>query len=183
MSEPYRLTHWSPATPQIPIHLFTCARPGRSLGARQKTISDNYVLEWVAGLPKTTTEIAIISLLGRKADGLSEFSYYSFRGGYDQPEDRPDCPTFQEWLDSHCKPGRYSVCEYPTVDLLVPSKETKSRAVTTIVSLIESHKTVVVVDSGGIGRSGNILSAVASRMGIKLLPRELPATTYHMHSI
>ncbi len=173
MSEPYRLTRWAPKTEQINGQLFTCGRPGRSMGAKQTRISDECVLAWVAGLPTLAEEIIIVSLLGRKADGLSEFSYYSFRGGFDQPQDRPDCPTFQEWLDSHYKSRRYRVYEYPTIDLLVPPDETKRRAVTTILSLMETGKTVVVVDSGGVGRTGNILSAVASRLQVKLLPKQL----------
>ena len=59
--------------------LFTCARPGRSLGSKQTRINDKVVNSWIAGLPNSADEIMIISLLGRKPDGLSEFSYYSFR--------------------------------------------------------------------------------------------------------
>jgi hypothetical protein len=145
------------------------------MGTKQMKVGDECVLAWLAGLPVSTEEIIIVSLLGRKADGLSEFSYYSFRGGFDRPQDRPDCPTFQEWLDSQHGAGRYRIYEYPTIDLLVPPDETKSPAVATILSFVKTGKTVIVVDSGGIGRSGNILSAVASQLQVKLLPKHVPA--------
>lgn len=148
------------------------------MGAKKTKVSDECVLAWVAGLPISAEEIIIVSLLGRKPDGLSglsEFSYYSFRGGFDQPQDRPDCPTFQEWLDSHHRSRRYRVCEYPTIDTEIPTDETKCRAVTTILSFMETRKTVVVVDSGGVGRTGNIVSAVAAQLQVKLLPEQLTA--------
>src|SRR5450759_4717724 len=125
MSEPYRLTRWVSKTQQITGRLFTCARPGRSMGRKQANISDECVLAWAAGLPTSAEETIIISLLGKKANGLSEFSYYSFRGGFERWQDRPNCPTFEEWLNSHCKPRRYRVYEYPTTDLLVPPEDLK----------------------------------------------------------
>jgi hypothetical protein len=170
MNEPYRLTRWAPRTDRIAGQLFTCGRPGRSMGPKKAKISDECVLAWIAGLPTSTEETTIVSLLGRKPDGLSEFSYYSFRGGFDQPPDRPDCRTFQEWLDSHHISRRYRVREYPTIDTLVPPDETKGQAVTAILSFLETGKIVVVVDSGGVGRTGNIVSAVALQLRVKLLP-------------
>ena len=174
MSEPCRLTRWAPKTGQITGQLFTCGRPGRSMGPKKTKISDECVLAWVAGLPTSAEELVVVSLLGRKKeDGLSEFSYYSFRGGFDQPQNRPDCPTFQEWLDSHHKSRRYRVCEYPTIDTLPLSDETKCRAVTTILSFMETGKTVVVVDSGGFSRTGSIVKEVASQLQVELLPKQL----------
>ena len=175
MNEPCRLTLWTPKVGQISGQLFTCSRPGRSLGSKRSKISDEYVHAWVSGLPPSTEGVIVVSLLGCKEDGLSEFSYYSFRGGFDTSEERPGCPTFQEWLDLHYQPGRFCLYEYPTTDLLVPSDETKAQAVATIRSFLGKGRTVIVVDSGGVGRSGNIATAVAARLQIKFLERRLRA--------
>ena len=172
MNEPYRLTEWFAKPQQIPAgRLFTCARPGRSLGRRQAHIGDEYVLRWVAGLPASEEETIIVSLLGKKPDGLSEFSYYSFRGGFEYH--RPNCPTFGEWLNANCRPRKFEVYEFPTIDLLVPGEDLKHRAVSTILSFLEVGKTVVIVDSGGIGRTGNLLSTLSERLGVELLPQQI----------
>lgn len=131
MDEPFRLTRCASATNQINGQLFTCSKPGRSMGPSTTEISDECVREWIAGLPTSMEEIIIISLLGRKPTGLSEFSYYSSRGGFDQP----GCPTFQEWLDLHYMPSRYHFCEYPATDTLVIPNEIKYRIVTEILFL------------------------------------------------
>src|SRR5437764_1169649 len=74
--------------------LFTCGRPGRSLG-RTAPVSDEIVDCWIAGLPEANT-IHLISLLGTKEDGTSEYHFYSFRGNHESSAK----PTFQCWLDS-----------------------------------------------------------------------------------
>src|SRR5208283_79193 len=107
--EPYRLKRHNFKDGQMAGCLFTCARPGRSMGAKKAKIGDDVVDAWIAGIgnevdcgnsrrPLSNEQIIMISLLGRKPNGLSEFSYYSFRGGFDRPEDRPGCPTWQAWL-------------------------------------------------------------------------------------
>jgi hypothetical protein len=131
------------------------------------------VLRWAAGLPAWKEETVIVSLLGKKPDGLSEFSYYSFRGGFEHRQGRPGSPTFEEWLNSNSRSRRFHVYEYPTTDVIVLPEELKNRVVAAILSLLEAGKTVVVIDSGGIGRTGNIVSAVSSRLGVRLFPQQI----------
>ena len=156
IEEPYRLIRWKPKGPQLAGQFFTCARPGRSKDAKAK-IPDQLVDLWVKGLP-ASQPVFIVSLLGRKPepDNRSEFSFYSFRGGFDQPSDRPDCPTFQEWLNKRYGDGRYCVLEYPTVDVKPLASETISEVSAVISSLLQEGRTVVLMDSGGIGRTGKV---------------------------
>lgn len=49
---------------------------------------------WVKGLPAANL-LYIVSLLGKKPNGYSEFSYYPFRSS----KEDDDKPTFQQWLD------------------------------------------------------------------------------------
>src|SRR5690242_2767743 len=71
----------SAGTP-CPGALFTCGRPGRSLG-RTATMSDEMADCWVTGLPNTNT-LHLVSLLGTKHDGTSEYRFYSFRGSHER---------------------------------------------------------------------------------------------------
>src|SRR2546426_2008088 len=97
--KPFRLRRWQIGTPTDRFHFFTCARPGRTgdPASKHAQVSENMVHRWVLGLPYPNT--AIVSLLGRKPDGLSEFSFYSFYGGFDSPSEHPGRLSFQEWLD------------------------------------------------------------------------------------
>jgi len=62
--EPKNMRRWRHRSEQYTGELLTCARPGRSKG-KHVTISDSIVHQWVKGLPGTTN-LAIVSLLGRK---------------------------------------------------------------------------------------------------------------------
>jgi hypothetical protein len=139
LKEPCRLAKYITTGPGIGGRLFTCGRPGRSMGAKVAKISDEVVDVWLKGLPSSTGETIIVSLLGRKPKGPSEFSYYSFRGGFDQPEDRPGCPTWQEWLNERygC---RYRVCEFPTIDTDDIPESTKKVLFETIMKLMQAGK-------------------------------------------
>jgi hypothetical protein len=77
-------------------------------------VPDNLVRGWVLGLPGPNT--AIISLLGRKPDGTSEFSFYSFRGGFDLPSEQTSRLSFQQWLDRHFEENAIILHEHPTCD-------------------------------------------------------------------
>jgi hypothetical protein len=136
------------------------------MGANIPTISDQVVDAWIAGMPRSTDEIIIVSLLGRKPNGLSEFSYYSFRGGFDKPEDRPGCPSWQEWL-FHRYASKYRLQEFPTVDTEFIQNDIKKEAAKTVLGFMQLGKTVVVVDSGGIGRTGSVIAAIR-KMGVGL---------------
>lgn len=97
--KPYMLKRWRTAGSPIGSHFYTCARPGRTgdSASKSRIVPDDLVRRWVLGLPGPDT--AIISLLGRKPDGTSEFSFYSFHGGFDCPSEHPSRLSFQHWLD------------------------------------------------------------------------------------
>lgn len=158
LQEPFRLTCWKPKAGNCAGKLFTCARPGRSQYDHRKSskVPDEVVAAWLQGLPPPTNMLVIVSLLGRKPGlkGRSEFSFYSFRGGFDQPSERPSSSTFQEWLDITFGSGVYQLIEFPTVDLeLLPLARLKEIG-SAIAKLLHEGKHVVVFDSGGIGRTG-----------------------------
>ena len=117
---------------------------------------------WVFGLPGPST--AIVSLLGRKPDGLSEFAFYSFYGGFDLAQKQPGCLSFREWLDRWIfglKIERSSCGEHPTEDFKSIPLTTKDAVVSDIHSLISEGYTVVLIDSGGQTRT----SAICNHMG------------------
>jgi hypothetical protein len=155
MKEPFRLVQWEPKKGSCSGRLFTCARPGRSNEKRPERIPDETVDAWVKGLPPSS-EVVIVSLLGQKKHGASEFRYYSFRGGKEAPADRPNCPTFQEWLNERHGCGYFTVVDYPTVDRLPVPPAVLSDVASRTLSLLSAGRTVVLMDSGGISRTGSV---------------------------
>ena len=157
--EPHRLKWWMIGSSANPMYFFTCARPGRSTYIYTRTnndVSDTRVSEWLGGLPRPKT--AIVSLLGRKPDrgNQSEFSFYSFCGVWDTPSESGDKPTFQEWLTQRHEELQILVREYPTNDLReIPAQQLVAIA-DAIRELISEGHAVVVVDSGGVGRVGQV---------------------------
>lgn len=153
--KPHNLKQWKLDTPSGTAYFFTCGRPGRENG-RDGKVSDELVHSWVLGLPGPAT--AIVSLLGRKSTekGPSEFSYYSFCGGLDTPEECNGRPSFQEWLDKHHKDLSILVYESPTLDYRDPpiSFRDMDKIKEAIFQLISMGRTVIVMDSGGVGRTG-----------------------------
>ena len=136
---------------------YTCARPGRSKGKHQ-FIEDKTVHEWIGDLPGGANMV-IVSLLGRKngPGGKSEFSFYPpFYGDWDQADERRGKISFQQWLDRHHKDRCIQVVEHPTYDgVRVP--EATLRAVACEVSrLLSAGRTVVLMDSGGQDRTGQV---------------------------
>ena len=164
LQKPYNLRCWTVDTPSGLANLFTCGRPGREEG-QDGQISDELVHRWVLGLPGPNT--AIISLLGRKcnASGKSEFSYYSFSGGCDTSYERDGRPSFQEWLDKHHKDLNILVHEHPTFDYREPPIpwETLEAVKAEILKLIALGRAVVVVDSGGAGRTGSVCNYLKAK--------------------
>ena len=157
--EPYRLRLCRINSSPNPVHFFTCARPGRSTYNYKKKdnrVFDVTVSQWVCGLPGPNT--AIVSLLGRKPKqgNQSEFSFYSFCGGWDTPSERRNKPTLQEWLRERHEELHILVREFPTNDLCnIPTEELGAMA-DEIRELISRDHTVVVVDSGGVVRIGQV---------------------------
>ena len=125
-------------------------------GGRSHLVTDDVVDSWVAGLPNPNT--AIVSLLGRKMSeaGRSEFSYYSFCSEFDVASERGDRPTFQEWLNQNHNQLEIIVREHPTYDGRPVSYETLAIVKDEITSLLSAGRTVVVVDSGGMDRTGRV---------------------------
>jgi hypothetical protein len=148
------LRRWRIGAPSRFFHFFTCARPGRKRDQATKNaqIPDEEVSRWVLGLCRPNT--AIVSLLGRKPDGLSEFSFYSFRGSSDRPSERQSRPTFQEWLDRLHPDLSIMVREHPTCDFKPIDRQTLDAIASDIRELLVMGRTVVVVDSGGVTRTG-----------------------------
>src|SRR5215475_8886521 len=105
--EPYRLRSWRVTSGR----LFTCGRPGRARFKDSAQVPEKVVHQWVEKLPGPGT--VIVSLLGKKKNGTSEFSFYPFRGGFDEVSRKP---SFEQWLrDNHAGQG-LSVHEHPTID-------------------------------------------------------------------
>jgi hypothetical protein len=150
--EPFRLKRWKIGS----AHFFTCARPGRSK-CDGKKVPDDIVHRWVKALPGPMA--AIVSLLGRKhgPKGTSEFSFYSFCGGFDTPSERRNCLSFQDWLDKYHKSLHILVRKYPTYDYAGQiTAETMAAVASDIHELIAAGRTPVLVDSGGMTRTGII---------------------------
>jgi hypothetical protein len=152
--EPYKLRRWRRGSSPDQIRLFTCARPGRSKG-NSGSVPDSIVDKWVKGLPggaKTT----VVSLLGQKPDGLSEFSFYSFSGASETPEERGKRPLFQDWLSHRHRDRGIEVVEHPTTDFKLLARELLETVSRQIDLLLTSGRTVVLVDSGGETRTSQV---------------------------
>jgi hypothetical protein len=152
--EPYKLRHWRRGSSPDQISFYTCARPGRSKG-KTGSVPDSIVDKWVKGLPGSA-KITIVSLLGRKPDGLSEFSFYSFSGAFETPEERGKRPLFQDWLAGRHKERDIEIVEYPTIDFKPLESELLVTVSTQIGLILMSGRTVVLVDSGGETRASQV---------------------------
>lgn len=158
--EPYRLRRWRLPSPHEAVRFFTCARPGRSK-SKLSQIPDDLVHKWIRGLPGPET--VLVSLLGRKPDGMSEFAFYSFCGGFESPEERGRRVSFQEWLDRWHRERGIQVVEHPTRDYRSIPPDRLAAIASDIARLAVEGQTVVLVDSGGETRSG----AVCRYLGAK----------------
>lgn len=151
----HNLRRWR--SPDRSWQFYTCARPGRSKG-KDRQVDDQTVREWVHGLPSGNS-IVIVSLLGRKNGpaGKSEFScYLSFHGDWDEPQERRGKISFQKWLDRNHKDRGIRVMEFPTCDGIRVSEATLRAVESEISRLLFEGSTVVLMDSGGIERTGQV---------------------------
>lgn len=157
--EPCNLKRCEPEGKPQPGRLFTCGRPGRSLGSAA-SVPDEITECWVAGLPSADA-VHLVSMLGSKEDGRSEYSFYTFKGSHE----RSGKPTFQTWLDSRYGTGQFQVHEYPTVDGGPGSlSEEDVESVRSIVMpLLSRGETVVLFDSYGSERTGQFCNAAGFR--------------------
>ena len=158
--EPLHLKRW----PAVKGQLYSCARPGRGTNGKDVRQVDAAVLKrWLNHLPSASS-LQIISLLGEKAPGASgrrgtsEFTYYPFRSCHCEADGRP---TFQEWLISEST--SHIVHEFPTLDRLpLQPRKMRDAAVCCVRELLERGMAVVVVDSGGVQRTGELCRRVLS---------------------
>lgn len=132
--------------------LITCGRPGRSLGPDEPKVEKTVILKWVKGL-KLPAGSVIVSLLGRKPDGMSEYSFYPFRGGFDPPSKEP---LFQDWLAKEFPDLNLVVHDHPTVDFTAIEKQKYEAVAAAINAALDAGKTVVLVDSGGEQRTKHV---------------------------
>ncbi len=109
---------------------------------------------WARGLPKADV-MQIVSLLGRKKDGFSEFSYYPFRSAR-EPGTKP---TFEDWLNDRYR-ERFVVHEFPTVDAQGIPPDVLDGATQRVRSLLKAGRTVIVIDSAGAERTARVCEAI-----------------------
>jgi hypothetical protein len=160
---PYKCRRWRHRTTLYPGTLYTCARPGRTKDdmSRYAPVPDHVVRQWALGLPGQG-EVTVVSLLGRKPDDTSEFSFYTFHGLWDRVEERRGEPSFEEFLQAIVGSVRMiRVVEHPTTDFRPLPDETVSAVGTTLAEELAETRTVILVDSGGEQRT----SAVCNRLG------------------
>jgi len=151
--EPQRKKRWRRASSLDRIPLYTCARPGRSI-SKDLPVKDEIVHRWVRNLPGPNT--AIVSLLGSKPDGTSEFSFYSFYGGLDSPSEYRGRLSFQNWFDQWHKGLSIQVVQHATYDFRPVPPEVLAAVASDISRLLAEGHTVVLVDSGGDTRTGQV---------------------------
>ena len=93
------------------------------------------------GLPAASV-VHIVSLLGKKKSGFSEFGYYPFRSAHEAGTQ----PTLQEWLTERYD-RRFEVHEFPTVDAQGIPLEMLENVTHRVGELLAQGNTVVVMDS------------------------------------
>lgn len=144
-TEPHQLRRWRLPFMAEDCRFYTCARPGRSLGLKSK-VADELIHKWVRRF-LWYDKLVIISLLGQKPEGLSEWSFYSF---YEHGL------RFGDWLAQHY-PGRgIQVVEHPTIDRQPVPRGIKEAVKASITDYLNEGYVVVLIDSGGETRTGDI---------------------------
>jgi protein-tyrosine phosphatase len=93
---------------------------------------------------------------------LSEYSYYSFRGGHELAEVRPKSPTFQQWLDENFATSGFVVADFPTIDLQPIEDGELTNICDQIHMLLRKPVNVLIVDSGGFTRTGAVCAALVA---------------------
>lgn len=158
MNEPINLSEWKPLRPQeVRGRLFTCGRPGRgtsTFGKNKKLVDDDTIKLWIKGLPEANV-LHIVSLLGRKSDGFSEYGYYPFRSSKESGAN----PTFQQWLDEQHE-QRFIVHEFPTIDAKGIPVDVLTAVTRQILDLIKNDNTVVIIDSAGAERTARVCEKI-----------------------
>lgn len=164
----YKLRCWRLDVDGTPARFWTCARPGRTADpkSRSRSVSDYDVSCWLLGvraLGEAARPTTLISLLGEKEGGRSEFSFYSFgppssaaiRTGGQQL-------SFDAWIAHYHPTVRIDVVSVPTVDRMPMEPSDLSTATSAVRELLTMQHNVVVVDSGGEQRTGAVCKFVGA---------------------
>jgi hypothetical protein len=156
LTEPINLREWkAPHNSTQGGRLFTCGRPGRAIYRRAKVaVGEDIIDLWASGLPRAEVR-HMVSLLGWKTTGSSEFGYYPFRSS----KERGAKPTFEEWLNKRY-PQRFVVYEFPTVDARGIPGDVLADATRRVLSLLEAGHTTIVIDSAGAERTARVCEAI-----------------------
>jgi hypothetical protein len=109
-------------------------------------VPDNVIVEWVRALPGGPS-LTVVSLLGRKPSGKDEYSFYSFftRGS-----------SLQRWLSEQDIGRDVCVVEHPTIDSTPIPHNVLDAIAGDILRLVAEGRTVVLMDSGGVQRVGQV---------------------------
>jgi hypothetical protein len=154
INEPVNLREWEPrAAAPAYARLYTAGRPGRGTPGygRVRRPVDNAIIDtWVAGLPAGEV-LHIVSLLGKKSDGFSEYAYYPFRSCLEAGSK----PSFQDWLHQRHGP-RFLVHEFPTTDARGIEDDLMERIATCVRRLLHEGHTVLIIDSAGAERTARV---------------------------
>jgi hypothetical protein len=158
-SEPINLREWRASdNSDRSGRLFTCGRPGRATYKTARIrIPDDVIDRWANALPAAEV-VHIVSLLGWKRGGISEFDYYPF--GSSQEDGSK--PTFQEWLDRRYG-RRFVVHEHRTTDRQGISPNLIATVAREVLDLLEGGCTVTVVDSAGAERTARVCEKMRYR--------------------
>lgn len=148
----YKLRRWT-LRDQAGVRLFTSARPGRKY-SKDAPVSDDEVRMWTDGIHMLGPNPTVVSLLGRKPDGMSEYGFYSFYGGLDDGQDHPGRLSFAEWLTS--VDPFVELIEHPTIDFEPITPGTLQAIEADVRGSLRSGRTVLVFDSGGETRTGQV---------------------------
>jgi hypothetical protein len=152
--KPYNLRRWKISDLDEGDGFFTCARPGRTGDPKSVNgqVDDAVVHAWVNGLlAHVGPRPGIVSLLGSKPSGRSEFWFYSFFGGFDEAAAFPGRLSFSQWL--HRWHPEVDLREHPTFDSEKVPFDTLEAVAADVRELISNGHTAVIVDSGGQERT------------------------------
>lgn len=158
--KPHNLTRWA-LTDSPDWSFWTCARPGRHRGP-SADVPDEDVHLWVTSMLEHLDRrpLVLVSLLGRKETGKSEFSFYSFHGGYDVPGESSG-GFFAAWLARHYPD--VVLVEHPTTDAVPVPDEVVSAVEVDIWHFTEAGAAVVIFDSFGLVRTGEVAQAIGAQ--------------------
>lgn len=162
----FKLRRWTVVDGTIAT-FFTCARPGRK-ESKVDRVPDGVVRKWALDVSSLGPRPVVVSLLGHKQDGMSEFWFYSFRGGLDLAQDYPGKPSFSAWL-AGVVPDILLV-EHPTIDYRSIPTETLHAIERDVRTLLSQRMTVVIVDSGGETRTKQVCRHLGAKEAFPTLP-------------